>query len=75
MDNPTVSVRINRKVSIAPYESVDVAIELAGIPAGASRQAIKDLMQTAELTFDVLQVGLEETIRETLKNSTKGLLA
>lgn len=72
---PTVSVRIARKVAITTYENVDVAIALAGIPAGATRQQIEDAMQTAELTFDVLQLGMAEVIRETLKNSSKGLLA
>lgn len=72
---PTVSVRIARKVGIVPYENVDVSIELAGIPVGATRQQVEDAMQTAELTFDVLQLGMAEVIRETLKNSSKGLLA
>ncbi len=60
----TVHVTLGRKVNLGNYESADVNIGIAGIPAGATDEDIEKALTTAGLAFKSLREELKARVRE-----------
>jgi hypothetical protein len=56
---PRISVSVEMKVNLGNYESVGGSCVLSGLNAGATDSEIRELLDTADMTFRFIREKLE----------------
>lgn len=56
---PRIAVSVDMKVNLGGYESVGASCMLSGITAGATGSEIRELLDTADMTFRLIREQME----------------
>jgi len=63
-DSPRIHVTVDQKINLGNFQSASVTMGVSGVPFESTAEEIGLMLDTAQLTFDLLKPRMREKIAE-----------